>query len=242
MLIYRKTDLKYRLGDVVPTHYGLCEIIGIKSYEKVKVRFIETGYISIAKMWDLKKGAVKDMLKPSVCKVGYLGKDFKNIRKNNKELFKKAYQVWIDMIKRCYDKNRPGYKSYGYKGVTVSDRWLNFSNFYKDIQNIEGYNVDDFLESKIFLDKDKLQLNKPYSERVYSKDTCVFLSRDENNKLQNYESQLTKFEVIFPDGHHEIHKGIRKFGADNNINYTNICACLNGKQKTYKNMKFIKIS
>lgn len=238
MIHVHRINKSYNEGDIISTNYGKCLIVKIVSYKEVKIKFIKTGYETTTRMTELKRGSIKDMLNPSVCGVGYLGKNFVKIKKDNKKLFKKTYQVWIDMIKRCYDINREGYISYGKKGVKVSDRWLNFSKFYKDIQKLEGFNTDDFINSKIFLDKDKLQINKPHSERIYSKDTCIFLSRRENNLLQDYTNQLIKFKVIFPDGHTEIHEGIRKFAKDNNMYFTNISACLKGKQKTYKDCKF----
>ena len=238
MIHVHRINKSYNEGDIISTNHGKCLIVKIISYKEVKIKFIKTGYETITRMTELKRGSIKDMLAPSVCGIGYLGKNFVKIKKENKKLFKKTYQVWIDMIKRCYDINRAGYTSYGKKGVKVSDRWLNFSKFYKDIQKLEGFNMNDFINSKIFLDKDKLQLNKPHSERIYSKDTCVFLSRRENNLLQDYSDQLIKFKVFFPDGHTEIHEGIRKFAKDNNMYFTNISACLKGKQKTYKSYKF----
>ena len=242
MIHVHRINKSYNEGDIISTNNGKCIILEIISYKKVKIKFIKTGYITTVRMTELKTGSIKDMLKPSVCGVGYPGEKFNKIKKENKELFKKSYQVWIDMIKRCYDINRPGYSNYGKKGVRVSDRWLNFSKFYKDIQKLNGYNIDDFLNSRIFLDKDKLQLDKPHNKRVYSRSTCVFLSREENNSLQDYSDQLIKFRVIFPDGHIEVHEGIRKFAKENNMYFTNISACLKGKQKTYRNFKFEKIS
>ena len=35
------------------------------------------------------------------------------------------YQAWLDMKKRCHDKNRPGYSNYGGRGITVCAEWEN---------------------------------------------------------------------------------------------------------------------
>ena len=38
------------------------------------------------------------------------------------------------MKNRCYNKNVPGYKNYGGRGITVCDEWINsFETFYKDV-------------------------------------------------------------------------------------------------------------
>ena len=47
-----------------------------------------------------------------------------------------AYNSWISMKQRCYNKNRTAYEYYGGRGIKVCDRWLKydgFKNFYKDM-------------------------------------------------------------------------------------------------------------
>ena len=73
------------------------------------------------------------------------------------------YQVWRDMIQRCYSakcqERNPTYKS-----CTVSGDWLTFSNFksWMMTQDWEG----------LQLDKDLLIENN----KIYSADNCVFVS------------------------------------------------------------------
>lgn len=43
------------------------------------------------------------------------------------------YKRWRAMITRCNNASQVGFKSYGGRGITVCDRWLNFNNFYKDM-------------------------------------------------------------------------------------------------------------
>jgi hypothetical protein len=46
----------------------------------------------------------------------------------------KAYSVWRNMISRCTNPNVPHYPSYGGRGITVCERWLNsFENFLADM-------------------------------------------------------------------------------------------------------------
>jgi hypothetical protein len=45
----------------------------------------------------------------------------------------KEYRVWAGIIKRCYNKNCPDYKDYGERGITTSEEWKNFVNFYNDM-------------------------------------------------------------------------------------------------------------
>jgi hypothetical protein len=58
------------------------------------------------------------------------------------------------MKARCFNPNRPAFKDYGERGISVCERWLKFSNFYADmgepeegmtlerVKNEEGYSPE----------------------------------------------------------------------------------------------------
>lgn len=46
---------------------------------------------------------------------------------------KPTYGVWSSMIQRCNNPNCYDYKYYGAKGITVTEYWLKFENFFKDM-------------------------------------------------------------------------------------------------------------
>ncbi len=78
------------------------------------------------------------------------------------------YRKWCSMLRRCYSKkfqeNQPTYK-----GCTVCEKWLTFSNFkaWMEKQDWRGKQLDkDLLDSE---------------NKVYSPDTCVFVSVTLNN-------------------------------------------------------------
>lgn len=54
------------------------------------------------------------------------------------------YQVWNNMMGRCYRKKHPLFKYYGGRGIIVCDRWLNFLNFLNDLKEsyINGLEID----------------------------------------------------------------------------------------------------
>ena len=73
------------------------------------------------------------------------------------------YRAWYAMIQRCYsEKYQESYPTY--KGCTVSEEWLTFSNFkrWMEKQDFKG----------MHLDKDLLL----EGNKVYSADTCVFVT------------------------------------------------------------------
>lgn len=43
------------------------------------------------------------------------------------------YKIWQLMKERSFNKNNPGYKNYGARGIIMCKRWLKFENFYADM-------------------------------------------------------------------------------------------------------------
>lgn len=78
-----------------------------------------------------------------------------------------CYRVWMDMLKRCYS-TKFHERQPTYKGCSVSEEWLRFSNF-------RGW-----MECQDFKDK---QLDKDIlfeGNKVYSKEACVFVAKSVN--------------------------------------------------------------
>lgn len=70
---------------------------------------------------------------------------FKHGMKNTR-----LYNIWDTMKQRCLNANQKDYKNYGGRGITVSEEWLEFSNFYnwsmangyRDNLSVERVNVN----------------------------------------------------------------------------------------------------
>lgn len=184
---------------------------------KYGIRFLDTGYESVATDTNIRMGRVKDYLVPRVAGVGFLGKSFKNESKEEYDYRRSVYYVWNDMIKRCYDVNRPSYRLYGRIGVSVCSRWHNFSNFINDFSMIEGYDEDLFNKGKLILDKDLKQQNVGSGSRVYSLETCTLMSKRENSLLAR-EPDMIEYMIEYTDGTIEFGKNIeqlcRKIGLN----------------------------
>lgn len=62
----------------------------------------------------------------------------------------KENNAWTNMIQRCTNPNRPDYKYYGDRGITVCPEWLNsFGQFLKNMGNCpEGMSLDRIDNSK----------------------------------------------------------------------------------------------
>lgn len=207
------------------------------------IEFIKTKYIKKTSVNHLRSGVAKDPTYPRVSGVGYLGVDYTNIIKmNDRDFVKKLYSTWRNMLKRCYEKTHKNYKSYGGSGVSVHKSWHNFSTFFEEVQKLDGWDINNFMKNKITLDKDKYQQNVKSEYKMYSQDTCCWLSIYDQNKLIDFraahEFEMKKFIVYFPDGHLELHTGMSKFALDHGLTKTSMSKCLLGKQKSHKGYKF----
>ena len=131
------------------------------------VKFLQTGYETVAKETNIPYGKVKDYMYPTVYGKGYLGAC---IRKPKGTLERRVYDLWANMLKRVYCEH-----SGQYKNVEVDPAWYNYLVFKQDIQDLEGYSA--WLEdTTMCLDKDLIDR----SARLYSRSTCKFVSLSEN--------------------------------------------------------------
>lgn len=92
-----------------------------------------------------------------------------------------CYKVWRGVLDRCFDVKFQE-KEPSYKGCSVCNEWLLYSNFEKWFNQhyVEGFEIDkDLLSNK--------------NKKLYSPETCVFLPREINRflcKTTNKKDQL----------------------------------------------------
>lgn len=145
----------------------------------VKIKFINTGTERIIRYEDALKGEVKDTYFNSKYNAA-------QIICNNyiNDLERYIRKTWENMIARCYNNNATSYRSYGNKGVIVDDTWQDYDNFRRDVVNLPGWQLKINDHVNYQLDKDLFQYTLPHEMRVYSKDTCIWLHRVLNQRLQ----------------------------------------------------------
>lgn len=141
-----------------------------------QIEFINSGCRIFASSSAIAGGRVRDYLVPTVAGVGYIGSDIKV----TSEFIFDFYKSWNDIINRCYNKYDDDYKYYGAIGIKVSSRWFNFTNFYYDAMLLPGYDKKIKFPSVYQLDKDYLQIKIPKNKRIYSPETCMWLSKYDN--------------------------------------------------------------
>lgn len=169
---------KYNIGDKTRTKQGYeIEIIERIKINELKVNFTYNNYECICNYDSFTSGSLKNPYHPTLFAVGYLG-DGKYTLSGDKNGRSPEYICWSSMLRRCYSEYTKE-KQKTYENCTVSEEWHNFQNFaewYNDnYPKIDGIAFE--------LDKDLLQTN--VENKIYSKETCIFLPSNVNKFLTN---------------------------------------------------------
>lgn len=203
------------MNDIYPTNNGDLRVTDYINCRNVTVKFINTGYKTTSQAVHIKKGTVRDRRVPSVFGVGFMGGNKHKSRVNKKEA--KAYTTWKNMIRRCYcSEYLEKYPTY--KGCSVDKEWHDFQVFAEwfDLNFADG----------LHLDKDiKVKGNK-----VYSADTCLFVSRNKNNE----EACAKDYVFISPKGGRVHIYNLAKFCRNNNLCNKNMSDVHLGKRHSHK--------
>lgn len=171
-------------GQFIPIEY-----IGGEE-DLVKIKFLNTGSERIVSSNALVHGKVKDLYAPNIAGVGYLGSFDGKVSDKNIIIF---YRTWNDMINRCYNVLDKDYYAYGGSGVRVDPRWFDFGNFLEDSKLLYGYENKLKYPSMYCLDKDYLQMNLQKNQRIYSLNTCMWISKYDNIIIMNRENSKSKY-------------------------------------------------
>lgn len=151
------------------------------------VQFKETNSVTECNRPNLRRGQVRDPYKKIVCGQGCIG-----IYKERPKYYTAAYNLWYNMMRRCYDPSITEYYLYGANGIFVDREWRCFSNFIRDIHQLPWFSKWREQPNKFDLDKDY------YGANCYSKNTCIFLPSEYNQvlpKLDGSKYVATKKET-----------------------------------------------
>lgn len=153
-------------------------------------------------------------------------------RNHDNPLFRKVYFLWYNMRARCESPSHPYYKWYGGCGCRIDERWSIFEQFLQDIDKVDGFNLQDFLSGSLTLDKDK----KCPGNKLYSLDTCVFISKSENNKYK--PNQQKKIIGTSPEGQIYTFYNQSVFAKEHGLSQNKISACVHQQIHSTKGWKF----
>lgn len=177
-------------GDIYTSNnYGEFKIVSELSPNKDRrrflIEFLRTGTKKESSIREILNGEIKDPYFPKIFDIGYLGNSHK---RHNERL----YNIWLNILARCYNSKCKEYKYYGEKGITVDKRWHCFEYFLNDVQYLDGFEFFNNPNYKVELDKDILQSNKLFKDKIYSKDTCIWVKKIVNNKVQIEQTNKNK--------------------------------------------------
>lgn len=169
-------------------NYGEFKVLKELPKGKLLVQFLDTGTVcEVVKDCALVVGNIKDKYRKTICGVACIG---------NASSYHKAYNMWLSIIHRCYDKSYASYDRYGGRGVRVCDRWHCFEYFVEDLPYIDGYE-NWIRNSKLFnIDKDLKQQHLPHNKRIYSLETCCFIQSSDNVAVARIDKRIKQNSEI----------------------------------------------
>ena len=126
---------------------GDFKIVKYNDARNVEIQFLKTGYETLARLGNIRKGEVKDPYSPSVFGVGILGAKYPS--KVNGVLTKE-YMLWTSVLERCYSDSFKK-KNPTYEYCKVSDNFKSYEYFYEWCHNQIGFDNKNWQ-----LDKDLL--------------------------------------------------------------------------------------
>ena len=169
----RYVDLDYCIQQSIlyESGGGKFKIISYKDSKNVNIKFIGTGFETVARLGNIRKGYVKDPYSPSVYGVGITGTKYP-ITVNG--VMTKEYGLWQNMLRRCYsDSSKKKCPTYEY--CEVSENFKSYEYFYEWCNKQIGFG-NEGNENPFQLDKDLLVKGN----KVYSEDSCVFIPTEIN--------------------------------------------------------------
>lgn len=197
------SDYEYSYNEILPSiecdlnteELWAIENLGTSETNKntsYKVQF-KSGYITTMSRpaWKTFKNTQSaDRYKKNVAGVGFLGEPVM--------ASEKVYNLWYNMIMRCYAPNHSAYRFYGERGVTVSPIWHSFEMFVKTLSLVPLHHL-------WLLSCDDYELDKDYyASKVYSPTTTIFLPATVNKRISSNGSAIQIKEKVYSDwGHFE---------------------------------------
>lgn len=197
----------------------------------------EDGAIVESDFTNIKNGNIKSPNKLSVYGVGYMGQGKWTSAIDGKTT--KEYMTWQGMIERCYsEKFQEDFPTY--KGVTVSERWKCFQRFCEGIKELHGYSKWKNGSDVYHLDKDIICERDNIKPKIYSSETCMFITRSENVSESLARRNLTGLTYIGISPAGSVHEFTNQteFAKQQGLHYSLVSACVNKTRDQHKGWTF----
>lgn len=146
----------------------------------------------------------------------------------------KFNDVWYQIRRRCTNKKDAAYHSYGGRGITICERWLNFLNFRDDMYK-------SYLDHIEIYGKNNTTIERIDNDKGYSLKNCKWATyKEQRNNQRMHKIQKWFMATRLSDGHVEISNSQRGFSRENNISRTALINRLYNKvpEKQYNGWVF----
>lgn len=143
------------------------------------VQFLATDTTTSASVASIKRKLITDPSLPCTAGVGARG------HKPESDLERRYLSRWATMLHRCHNQKDKDFIYYGGKGVTVSDEFKTFSNFWQWVKTQEHPEWE--LDSDLYSIVTK-------EEKRYSRESLVFLPKELNFKLVTLKKVLSQIQ------------------------------------------------
>lgn len=199
-------DIQNWIGKIFKTNRcGNIKVLGIHYKNKGHTWFIcefQDGYRVSACKDNIKKGKVNNPYEKLYFNVGYIG----NVDKPSKH---PLYNMWTDMLGRCY-----GDKYKFYQNISVAKEWHSFENFINTIKHVLGYK--EYIKYKndirFCLDKDIIG-----RKTKYSINNCCFIPHKLNTFIgEQKKCNTSGYRGVSWDKNRQ--KWMAQYGGGNNTN------------------------
>lgn len=89
----------------------------------------------------------------------------------------RLYHIWNGMIHRCNDESCYSYKNYGGRGISICDKWLDFSTFYE-------WAIENGYENNLTIER--IDVNGGYCPQ-----NCTWVTKSEQNRNKRDNRMIT---------------------------------------------------
>ena len=119
----------------------------------------------------------------TLCHRAITSKKIGNFKRTHGETKTRLFSIWSNMIDRCHNNSKQKtdkkYSNYQNKKVTVCDEWKDSFVVFKN------WAIDNGYIENLTLDKDILCDKKKILPKIYSPDTCIWITKIENTNYRN---------------------------------------------------------